>query len=508
MRRTGAARGLRYTAGGSDARIVSDGRRERGRRRWAALAGAGALAAVTLVLRAADANPATAGLLFLITVLFIATGGGLVVGAAGALAASAAFNFYFLPPTGTFHIAGASDWIALASFLVAAVLVSRLVVAARRQAGTALARAAEVEALYALGVSLFAAESGVEALARTAARFVETTGAGAGGLALFPEAEPVRIADWFGSAPDEAARTRVESLRVHGQTIEFPAPDGHDVYLPLLAGGEPVGALVALGTRATRSALESAARLVALALERDRLLADRARMEALRQSEALKTALVRAVSHDLSTPLTAMGLQVDGLRRALAGRPELAVRLDALTGQLTRLQRRIGNLLSLARLEAGQVVPNAEPLPVQDIVRAARESLGLPRADRPLEVEIAGDCPDLFVDPSLALEILVNLIENADRASPPGEPIRLTANRHGADGRRVRLGVLDRGPGLPELRQDREEVDAGDVLPRGLGLEIAQSFALANGGAVRLGRRHGGGTCAWIDLPVHLEAAT
>jgi len=294
---------------------------------------------------------------------------------------------------------------------------------------------------------------------------------------------------------------------VHGQTIEFPAPRGHDVYLPLLAGGEPVGALAAHGTRATRSALESAARLVALALERDRLLAENAHIEALRQSEALKTALVRAVSHDLSTPLTAMGLQVDGLRRALAGRSDIAARLDALTGQLSRLQRRIGNLLSLARLEAGQVVPHAEPLPVQDLVRAARESLALPRGDRPLEVEIPEDCPDLLVDPSLALEILVNLIENADRASDPGAPIRLVAGRHGADRPLVRLGVLDRGPGLPELRHDRDEVEAGEVLPRGLGLEIAHSFALASGGSVRLSRRSGGGTCAWIDLPAHPEAA-
>jgi two-component system sensor histidine kinase KdpD len=503
---------LRYTCGGGVERIVSQARRQWNRAPWLRVIGAigagGALALVTLVLRAAGANPATAGLLFLIAVLFLATWGGLVMGVGAAFAATACFNFFFLPPTGTFHIEAASNWAALAAFVIAAVLSSRLVVAARRQAETATARAAEVQALYELGVDLFAAETGAEALAKTAVRAVRGTGGAAGGLALLDDAAALHVADWFGSSPDDVVRQRMESLRVHGQTLEFPGERGTDFYLPLLAGGEPAGVLVARETRATRSALESAARLLALALEHDRLLGDRAHMEALHQSEELKTALVRAVSHDLSTPLTAMGLQLDGLRRALAGQPELTSRLDNLTGQLTRLQRRIGNLLSLARLESGQAVPRPGLLPVPDLVRAARESLALPRATRPLQVEITEDCPELNVDPSLALEILINLIENADRASDPGQPIDLTARRHPSDPRLVRLGVLDRGPGLPGIQGGRGEIDAGDVLPRGLGLEIAQSFALASGGAVRLSGRPGGGTCAWVDLPAHSEGGT
>ena len=481
---------------------MGEAQRRTGGGRWLVFAAAaGVLAVLTLALRLAGANPATAGLLFLPAVLFVATWGGLAAGVAAALAATVAFNIFFLPPTGTLHIAETSNWVALGSFLTAAVLASRLVVRGRLQAEKALARATEIEALYRLGVDLFAAESGARGLARTAAEAVRATGAAAGGLALFGDEEEPAVPDWFGELPDETVRQRIASLRIHGQTLEFPATRGADLYLPLLAGEEPVGALVARGTGATRSALESAARLLALALERDRLLADRAHMEALRESEALKTALLRAVSHDLSSPLTAMGLQIDGLRRALAPRPELAPRLDALTAQLGLLQRRIGNLLSLARLEAGQVVPRPEPLPVPDLVRAARESLSLPRADRPLAVAIDPDCPDLLVDPSLGLEILVNLLENADRASPPGAALEIRGRLHPTIPGAIRLGVLDRGPGLSGLGEREGEVDAGDVLPRGLGLEIAQSFALASGGAVRLARRPGGGTCAWADLP-------
>ncbi len=481
---------------------MGETQRRLGGRRWLVPTGAAAvLTAVTFTLSAAGVNPAAAGQLFLITVLLHATRGGLGIGVTAALVATAAFNVFFLPPTGTFDIADASTWVALASFLAAAVLASRLVVRARRQAQTALARATEIEALYRLGIELFTAAVGTRSLAHTATEAVRATGAAAGGLALFRGGGELAFPDWFGEVPDGTVRQRIASLRVHGQTLEFPATRGTDLYLPLLTGEEPVGALVARATEATRSALESAARLLALALERDRLLADRSRLEALRESEALKTALLRAVSHDLSSPLTVMGIQVDGLRRELGPYPELGSRLAALTTQIGLLQRRIGNLLSFARLEAGQIEPHPEPLPVPDLVRAARESLSLPRPERPVAVEIAPDCPDLLVDPSLALEILVNLLENADRASPPGEALEIRGGRHPTLPARIRLGVLDRGPGLTELGEEGQEIDAANVQPRGLGLEIARSFAGASGGAIRLTRRHGGGTCAWADLP-------
>ncbi|MCL4840002.1 MAG: DUF4118 domain-containing protein, partial [Thermoanaerobaculia bacterium] len=165
---------------------MGEAQRRPGGGRWLDFAGAaGVLAVLTFALRLAGANPATAGLLFLLAVLFVATWGGLAAGVAAALAATVAFNVFFLPPTGTLHIAETSNWVALGSFLTAAVLASRLVVRGRLQAEKALARAAEIEALYRLGVDLFAAESGTRGLAHTAAGAVRATGAAAGGLALF-----------------------------------------------------------------------------------------------------------------------------------------------------------------------------------------------------------------------------------------------------------------------------------------------------------------------------------
>jgi two-component system sensor histidine kinase KdpD len=230
----------------------------------------------------------------------------------------------------------------------------------------------------------------------------------------------------------------------------------------------------------------------ALAVERERFLEERAHLQALRESETLKTSLLRAISHDLTTPLTAITLHTEALRRKADADPELKIPAAGIADETGRLWRRINNLLSMARLEAGKARPRREPTPPADLFRAARENLPLVFQSRPVTVHVDGDCPDANVDPSLALEILVNLIENAHRASPPDALLELTARTHPLDPAQVRLEVLDRGPGLPVEAAN----DAG-----GLGLEIARSLAAANGGSIELTPRPGGGTAARVDLP-------
>jgi two-component system sensor histidine kinase KdpD len=203
----------------------------------------------------------------------------------------------------------------------------------------------------------------------------------------------------------------------------------------------------------------------------------------------MKTALLRAVSHDLSTPLTAMTVQVASLQRQLAGQPT-AKTAGLLVEEVARLKRRIDNLLAMARLETGSIAPRPEPIPPADLFRAARENFGA--ADQLFAVRVDSNCQDVFADPSLALEILVNLVENARRASPPGAPVELVAELDLEDPDKVRLGVLDRGPGIPP---------PADSSPRGLGLEIARRFAEASGGTVAMQPRSGGGTSAWVSLP-------
>jgi two-component system sensor histidine kinase KdpD len=311
---------------------------------------------------------------------------------------------------------------------------------------------------------------------------------------------------WNGQKPDEI-EDMISGIGRHKEPLEMPSPLGRDVYLPLIVGGKPNGALVARGTNASRQALESAARLVALAVERERFMEENAHVQALRESEALKTSLLRAISHDLTTPITAITIRTESLRRGATSDADLQENVTAIAQETERLRRRIDNLLSMARLEAGKSRPRPEPTPPADLFRAVRENLPLVFSARPLTLHVDEDCPDAYVDPSLALEILVNLVENAHRVSPAGSAIELVARRHPLDPQKIRIEVLDRGPGMPPGAVDSDgniAAPTSDVAQRGLGLEIARTLAAANGGSIGLAPRSGGGTIARIDFPAAL----
>ncbi len=242
-----------------------------------------------------------------------------------------------------------------------------------------------------------------------------------------------------------------------------------------------------------------------LAAEREKLLEVHSHVQALRESETLKTSLLRAISHDLSTPLTAITIHIQALRRKAENDDDQKETINGIADETARLHRRIDNLLAMARLEAGKAKPHPEPTPPADLFHAVRDNLPLVFQQRPVTVRVEDDCPDANVDPSLALEILVNLVENAHRASPRGTPLELVARSHPLDRALVRIEVLDRGPGVAIGVADAD----GNILPgatsdvaqRGLGLEIARSLAAANGGSIGLIPRQGGGTIARLDVP-------
>lgn len=439
--------------------------------KWAAVPLA--LGGVILVSRAAGANEITAGLLLLVAVLGLATWGGWTVGAVASVAATLCLNFFFFHPTGTFAIEDSSNWVALGCFLAASTLVSRLVARGRQEAAEALARQRELEVLYDLSFGLFTA-SPREAAART----LRALGAESGALVL---GEQILLV----GAP-EVDNTFIDAAGKGTGILE----DGGTSYIPLQIGGQVGGVLLAMEPTAPPAVLEPAVRLLALAVERERLLRETAHLEAVRESDSLKTALLRAVSHDLRTPLTSMRLEIESLERRFAGRPEELASLHDLSRQQERLTRRIDNLLALARLEAGVARPHPEPTPAGSLFRAARESLALILEERPVQVRIQPGCPDLWADPSVSLEVLVNLLENAARAAPPEQPLELAAEARNGH---VRIEVRDRGPGL------------GEGLSEGLGLRIARSLAEADGGSIELLDRPGGGTIARLELPAAPE---
>lgn len=463
-----------------------------------AVSSAGALAGI---------NALTIGFAFLVTVLLLSLWGGMRIGAVSSVIATACFNFFFIPPFHTFTIADPANWVALGTFLVTAIVTSRLVTAARVQASTADARRTELETLYALSIDLFTATNRTGALGEAAGRALSMLGAQAGGLVLFDGSPFRQTVVWWTGAKGDEVEDMIAGVGRHRRAVSIPSPYGQDTYVPLSVGGKTTGALVVRGASASREALDSVGRLVALAIERERFIEESAHLQALEESDSLRTSLLRAVSHDLTTPLTSITIHTESLKRRAAENHELADDVNAIGEETLRLRRRVENLLAMARLEAGRLVPRPEPTPPGDLFRAIRESLPPVFESRPVIVRVEPECPDALVDPALALEVFVNLVENAHRASPPGAELELVARRHPIEHDKVRFEVLDEGPGIAGLSDGDapaqvESIDAGDLPRRGLGLEIARSLAIASGGALSIvGRAPGRGTVARVDLP-------
>jgi K+-sensing histidine kinase KdpD len=262
-----------------------------------------------------------------------------------------------------------------------------------------------------------------------------------------------------------------------------------------------------LATRSRRRAEEAEAALRALREltdERERLAAEALEAEALRRSDAMKTAVLRAVSHDLRSPLmailTSAGALAHGeLSLAQDDRREL---VETILGEAERLDRIVRNLLDLSRLQAGAAAPEPSDWPVDDLVLQALDGV---EAGSRVEVVLPDDSPLVHADPHQTERVVANLVENALRYSPPEEPVQVQVRQTGSE---VLVRVVDHGPGIPSGEADRifEPFQRGSLrIPArgaGLGLAIARGFAEANGGRVWVESHAGQGATFVLALPV------
>jgi two-component system sensor histidine kinase KdpD len=383
-----------------------------------------------------------------------------------------AFNWFFLPPVHTFTLAHSENWFALAVYLGTAIVVSELAARSRRRAATAEQRERESALLAELATELLRGRGLEEEMPEIAGR--------AAGVLGVPRAEiqlgrPQRPASDAAPHPLEAA----------GRTIGT-------IYTP--DGSEPNVAV-------RRRFLPALAALLAVAVDRERLEREALEAETLRRSDLVKTALLRAVSHDLRSPLTGIRTAVGALRSPTLrlsddDRKELLETIDLDSGRLSRL---VDDLLDLSRLEAGGASPEPELWTLDELVRHAIEAL-----DAQDRVDLAGESPLVNVDAGQIQRVLANLLENALKFSPPDARVhvRITATRKEAIVR-----VVDQGPGLPQNELERifepfyrrgGDTGAG----AGLGLAIARGFAEANGGRIWAESRPGQGATFALALPV------
>ena len=244
-----------------------------------------------------------------------------------------------------------------------------------------------------------------------------------------------------------------------------------------------------------------------LATRSRRLARQAVEAETLRQSDAVKTAVLHAVSHDLRSPLTAIRAASEGLEspttRLDAGeREEL---LETIAIEVRRLERLVDNLLDLSRLEAGPATRIPELWTLDTLLASALEQLGR-EADR-VQTTVEADAGVVRVDGPQLHRVLVNLLENALKFSSPVDPVEVIV---AGDGSRVTVSIRDRGPGVPEADRDRI-FDAFERSDRagpgsGLGLAIARGFAEANGGRIWVEPAATGGSTFVLELPAIEEA--
>jgi two-component system sensor histidine kinase KdpD len=420
------------------------------------------------------------GVLYVFAVLPVAVAFGLIYAGLVSVASMLAFNWFFLPPVHTFTLADSRNWFALAVYLVTAVVVSGLATRARRRATEAEQR--EIEAALVADVATSLLEGGDVAgeLGHIGERVAAILKARSATIVLGADVEPSATA-----AP-----------------IELVAGNRRVGTLEIVEGSEPN-----LQTR--RRLLPALASLLAVAVDRERLANDAFEAEALRRSDTVKTAVLRAVSHDLRSPLTAIRAASDGLddQTLVLTDDDRRDLLDTIRVEVRRLERVVDNLLALSRLQAGAVAPAPEVWTVEDLVYGALDEVG--RSTERVNVSVPADAPPVLVDAVQVRQILANLIDNALKFSPPDSPVSVRVTRTRKE---VIVRVVDQGRGVPESELEHvfepfyRGAPAQDQTGTGLGLAIARGFAEANGGRLWAESRPGQGAGFAIALPLVDEA--
>jgi two-component system sensor histidine kinase KdpD len=444
-------------------------------------------------------------LVFLMAVLSAAIVWGLLPALFACLLSVLTFNFFFLPPLYTLTIADPENVVALFFFALVAVIVSNLTAATRSQVVAARARAKATAELYAFSRKLAGIGTLDDLLWATA--FQVSSMLKVSTVLLLPDQDAMSLSLASAYPPDDtlddadmaAARWCWEHNHPTGRGSDT-LPGGKWLFLPLRTGSGTVGVIGierdAQLTPDEHRLVDALADQVAVAIERISLARGLAEARVLAETERLRAALLTSISHDLRTPLASIIGTVSSLR-SFADKYDAADRDDLLAtleGEAERLNRFVGNLLDMTRLESGAIELKLDLTDIGEIIGSALDRAGAILAAHRVEVSIASDLPMLRLDPILFEQVLFNLLDNAAKYSPPGSRIDLRARKEGDV---VALEVLDEGPGIPPADLERifdkfYRVQAQDRrrAGTGLGLAICRGFIEAQGGRIEAHNRH------------------
>ena len=452
--------------------------------------------------RVLNRNPTTVGFVFLLAILVVSATWGLRYAIFMAVWATLLYNFFFLPPLFTFNIADSQNWIALFAFLITAIIGSQLSERARRQTQQATQRRKEVERLYALSQQLLLSENVFELLNKLPAYIADVFGAT--GVALFLENKQKT----YFSDVDVQPLFPPEQLRaVSGRGEPMFQRNQRSCYMPLRMGVRSVGTLAVVGCEISRETLEAVGSLVATAIERTSTMEKLSKAEAARESDRLRSLLLDSVTHEFRTPLTAIKASAQTLLSEVElDKPQLKELATVINEESDRLNRLIGEAAEVAQLDARQVELNMEPHQISEAVRMSLQKVKNTLDKHSTDVVVPKDLPAINMDIDRVVEVLVQLLDNAAKYSPPETPIHISSELRNST---VITSIADHGPGIDDMEQTMifEKFYRGrnqriSVQGTGMGLAIARAIVELHGGTMGLTSQLGRGSVFYFSLPV------
>jgi two-component system sensor histidine kinase KdpD len=449
------------------------------------------------------ANSTSASMGFLVLVVWSSTQAGIWLALYIAILCSLSFDYFFLPPFHTLRLAGSQEWVALISFVASSMVVGRVAEMARRQSRQAEQRREDVERLYALSQELMLYEDAT-GLVRELPRLIDRIFA-LDGVALY-----VCDQDQFYASIAEVPESVQARMRVlaQGHNPTHAGPEDFSV-MALMLGLRPVGALGWHPARLSREVAAAVSAQVAIVLTRSIAIEGAARMEAAREGERLRTALIDSLTHELRTPLTSIRaaattlLQAEGLDEA--GRMDLTSIVDE---EASRLDRLIGDAVEMAEIDANVVQVRLAPQHPRALLEQAAEESRKNLAAHRVKIAVEGPDDPAWFDSHLLGRVLRHLLENAATHTPPECRITLSSRRVG---NRLEFSVEDNGPGIDALDlplifekfyRGRKSAGRKSGKGTGMGLAITRSILAAHGGGIEASSTPGKGTSFrfWVPL--------
>lgn len=459
-------------------------------------------------------DPANLVMFYLLTVVIVALRFGYGPAFLTAVSSVVVFNFFFVPPQLTLHVEDAQYLLTFLGLLMAGVVIANLTAQARQQTEAAERRERETAQLYSLSRELAATIEPnviVKAVIDHATQIFQCEAG-----VFLPndkgQINPTLLTPNFRLSDDENAA--VEWAFKHGLVAGNNAtaiPNAQGRYIPLKSAQNIIGVLgLCMGETvsiAQQRLIAAFAAQSALAIEAAQLGQEAQQAQLLREKEKFQTAILNSVSHDLRTPLVSITGTLSTLRDNMAVYDAAAQRdlLDGAFEEAERLNRLVGNLLDMSRLEAGGIKLKQELYDLEEIIGVVRSQLRERLTNRQLMIHLSPDLPMLLVDLVLMAQVFVNLLENALKYSPVDQPIEIEASQQV---KYTQITIKDRGIGIPEgdlpnifekfYRASSADFRGGS----GLGLSICQGIVETHGGRISAQNRKGGGTCIIIELPL------